>query len=152
MIFYRLSFLLLSMTHPDLESSVSQSTHNTSFKSRVSNGQKRKFVHSEFFGNHCKCDNCHQKRISKFASALGTSISQIEKSAWSQKADQFYKDARKILVSKLENGDKMEFRKGGITKLKYQRRDSNNSPIQDHYLNHDHFVIIRGYKKRGVKN
>ena len=49
----------------------------------------------------------------------------------------------------MENGDRMEFRNRG-TKLKYRHTfEQDGSLRQDHKLGFAHFVIIRGFKKRG---
>ena len=52
-------------------------------------------------------------------------------------------------ISRMENGDRMEFRNRG-TKLKYRHTfEQDGSLRQDHKLGFAHFVIIRGFKKRG---
>lgn len=52
-------------------------------------------------------------------------------------------------ISRMENGDRMEFRNRG-TKLKYRHTfEQDGSLRKEHKLGFAHFVIIRGFKKRG---
>lgn len=57
--------------------------------------------------------------------------------------------SRKLISIDLETGDKMEF---GKSKLRYKKTfEQDGSLRKPHTLNHDTFVVVRSFKKRGVR-
>lgn len=89
-----------------------------------------------------------EKFVAIFPVDSGRGMSNLN-SNWSISNDPLFK---KIVSEDSATGDRIEFRNKG-TKLKYRKTfEQDGSLRKSHKLNHNHFVLIRNFKKKESKN